>query len=538
MLRGQASVDDIVSKLPYLGLDLEERADEYVRVEYSPNRPDLSTDYGVARALNGLLGFALGAPTYPVSASGIRLDVSPSVKNVRPFVVGAIVRSLRLDDETIRQIIMMQEDLHNGIGRGRKKVAIGLHNLDVLRPPIHYAAVDPARKFVPLGESEQYTMREIVRRLDVGRKYGYIVSKFDAYPLLTDSANEVLSFPPVINGELTRVSAETRNLFLDITGTSLEAIRNALAVVCTTLADAGGQLGSVEVAYPDQRMLTPDLEGQKQAVSVTLANRLLGLSLRVEEVRQYLAKSRISTTQEDGQLIASIPAYRFDIMHAVDLVEELAIGYGLDRFQFRLPRGGFVGALDSQLVKLGYARDILCGLGFLEVLNSSLVARRVLYEGLNRKEKKALAVERPKSAEHEVLRDLLLPSLLQVLSRNVHEEFPQRIFEVGKAFVGDGRIDVQIREEYHVAGAVAASKVSYSEVKGAVVACLRQALELDCKTPAAKFNWLADGRGARVLVTNKDLGFVGEVAPRVLRNFGLRTPIGCFEVNLSPLLEQ
>lgn len=533
MLKGRVSTDDVVSILPHLGLDLEERGDEYVRVEYSPNRPDLSTDYGVARALNGLLGFEVGSPVYHAVESGIRVDVSPTVKEVRPFVVGATVQGLKLDDETIRQVITMQEDLHNGIGRGRRKVAIGLHNLDVLKPPIHYAAVNPSFRFVPLGESKPYSMKEMVQSLDVGRKYGYIVSKFDRYPLLTDSAHQVLSFPPVINGELTRVTAETHNLFIDITGTSPEAIENALVITCCTLADAGGRLGSVEVVYPNRRMVTPDLKSQKQVVDTTLANRLLGLDLSVQKARECLAKSRISSALEKSELVAFVPRYRFDVMHAVDLVEEVAMGYGLDRLGLTLPQGNFVGSLDPRLVKLSHVRDVLCGLGFLEVLNSSLVARRALYRGLKRKEKEVLAVESPKSVEHEVLRDLLLPSLLAVLERNVHEEYPQRVFEVGKVFVRDRGIDVQVREDYHVAGAVADAGVSYSDVKGVLVACLKQALGLDCVTEAAEFDWLAAGRGARILVENEVVGFVGETAPRVLSNFGLRTPVGCFEVNLS-----
>ncbi|MFQ6135331.1 MAG: phenylalanine--tRNA ligase beta subunit-related protein, partial [Nitrososphaerales archaeon] len=230
MLKQPLSKQDLIDTLPYLGLDLEEEAEEYVRVEFNPNRPDFSSEWGVARALNGLLGFEKGAPEYTVAKSNITLKVDQSILEFRPFFVGAVVKGVEFDDESIRQIMAMQDDLDNGIGRRRSKVSTGIHNLDSVEPPFEYRAAPPDFTFTPLGYGKEMSMKQMLREVETGQKYGHIVEAFPAYPLITDKDGRVLSFPPIINGETTRVSTETKNLFIDITSTDMKAAEDVLAV--------------------------------------------------------------------------------------------------------------------------------------------------------------------------------------------------------------------------------------------------------------------------------------------------------------------
>ncbi|MEM1525137.1 MAG: phenylalanine--tRNA ligase subunit beta [Nitrososphaerales archaeon] len=535
LLKQSVSIEQIIETLPYLGLDLEEKSDDYVRVEYNPNRPDFSTDYGIARALNGLLGFEKGAPNYFVERGDIKVFVDSSVKSIRPYIVSLVVKGLKLDDETIRQIITMQEDLHAGIGRKRRKVSIGIHNLDVIYPPFTYTTVPPNYRFIPLNYTKPMSMEEILRDIDVGREYGYIVRGFNRYPIIIDSKGGVLSFPPIINGELTRVTSLTKNLFIDITGTDLEAMENSLAILAAAFQDAGGKLVSVEINYEDKVMITPNMKPNHIPIDLNLTRKLLGLNLSKFEVKECLEKSRISVIDKDESMIAVIPRYRVDIMHPVDLVEEVVIGYGLANLKPTIPRGSMLGRFNENLMKLDRVREVLIGLGLIEVMNFNLVSREILYDKVRRKERRVLQVESPKTKEHEVLRDQLLPSLLFVASRNLHEEYPQRIFEVAKVCILDNRKSSRVREEYHVAVLIAHAEANYSEAKSLLTAFIQQAFNKQIKTKPTNHYMFTLGRVAEVYVNGKKLGWLGEIHPQVLNNFNLRVPVVAFELNLDLL---
>jgi phenylalanyl-tRNA synthetase beta chain len=172
------SKQTILDNLPYLGLDLEEETDDYVKVEYNPNRPDFSSEWGIARALKGFLEFEKGLPQYSIKKSNIILKVNKSIIDFRPFFVGAVVRGVKFDDESIKQIMVMQDDLDNGIGRRRSKVSTGIHNLDAVDPPFEYKVVTPDFRFNPLGYNIETSMKQILQDFKTGRNYGNIVKKF------------------------------------------------------------------------------------------------------------------------------------------------------------------------------------------------------------------------------------------------------------------------------------------------------------------------------------------------------------------------
>ncbi|MDW8044429.1 MAG: phenylalanine--tRNA ligase subunit beta [Nitrososphaerota archaeon] len=535
LLKQNVPIDRVIEALPYLGLDLEEKGEDYVKVEYNPNRPDFSTDYGIARALNGLFGFEKGAPIYDVEYEGIKVFVDDSVKGIRPYIVSLVVKGLSLDDETIRQMITMQEDLHAGIGRKRRKVSIGIHNLDVIHPPLTYTTVPPDFRFVPLNHTKPMSMEEVLRETDVGREYGGIVAGFDRYPIIIDARGEVLSFPPIINGELTRVTTFTKNLLIDITGTDLKAMENSLAILAATFHDAGGRLKSVEIGYSDGSMLTPDMAPTHMPIDLNLIRRLLGLNLSESEVKECLERSRISVMKDNDGTKAVIPRYRVDIIHPVDLVEEVVIGYGVYNLTPKLPRGNIMGRFDEGLARLDRVRDVLTGFGLIEVMNFSLVSREVLYDKVGRRERRVLRVESPRTKEHEVLRDQLLPSLIFVASKNLHEEYPQRIFEVAKVCIPDDRKRSRVREEYHVAVLIAHAEANYSEAKSLLTAFVQQAFNKRVETKPVNHYMFTAGRVAEVIVDGKKLGYLGEVHPKVLNNFDLRVPAVAFELNLELL---
>ena len=536
MLKGSVSVDQLVDNIPFLGLDLEEITDEYLRIEYNPNRPDYSTDYGLARGLNGLLGFEVGAPQYKIIVGDTEVRIKRSVKKIRPYIVGLVANHVQFDDESIRQIITMQEDLHNGVGRKRKKVSVGIHNSDVIKYPIIYGTCSQNFRFTPLGERRSFTIKQILEKMDVGIAYGGILMDFENYPLLTDSRGEVLSFPPIINGDLTKVTSKTKNIFIEITGTELKSVNNALSVFAATLHDLGARLETVKIVDDKSSVNTPNMKPYEFEVNVRLTNKLLGLNLSKAKIIESLSRSRIDSTLKDGRMVARVPSYRFDIMHQVDLVEEVAIGYGLSRFTLSLPESNRVGSLDKKLVTLDVVRNTLSGLGFIEVMNFSLLSRDTLYDKIGRSQSEVLQVNNPKAGSFEVLRDMLLPSLLETLSRNLHEEYPQRIFEVATVFNKEIDTITGIQEKYHVAVAMAHSQAGYTEAKSYLTSLLANAFGINSKTTPTTSPIFSQGRTAAVKYGANHIGTVGEVRPGVLENFHIKMPVAAFELSLDKLI--
>jgi len=254
LLGRHLDVKELQERIPLMGVDLEHIDGEKIVMEVFPNRPDMLNVEGFARALAGFLGMEKGFKEYATGDSGVMLFVDPSVDDVRPCVSSGIIRDIELDEYAVKSIMDMQEKLHLTHGRNRMKVAIGIHDLDRVTPPFTYKAVDPdSVSFVPLDMGEPLTLAQILARHPKGKDYAWCLEGKRKYPLFVDSKNQVLSFPPIINGELTRLTERSRNLFLDLTGTSQHAVDAAASIIATALADRGGKIQTVDV----RRRTTP-----------------------------------------------------------------------------------------------------------------------------------------------------------------------------------------------------------------------------------------------------------------------------------------
>jgi phenylalanyl-tRNA synthetase beta chain len=520
----------ILDRLPYIGLDIEGIEKDEVRVEYSPNRPDFGTDFGVARALRGLLGREVGLPKYPPSPSGIRVAVDARLSHVRPYIACATAKGLRLDDEDVRQIISLQEDLHNGLGRHRRVVAIGLHDLDAVRPPLSYKGVDSSFKFVPLGSNKASTIKQILADTPEGKTYRTALGEGGLYPVITDSTGNVLSFPPIINGEATRVTTKTRNIFVDVTSTDSRAGDWTLAVMATTLAEAGAKLGTVSIGYSRKPRTTPDLSPEEHSLDLPLIRSVLGLDLTRSQVVEALARSRM--TVKGTKVLA--PRYRVDLLHPVDIAEEVALGYGIDRIGPIYPPSRQPGIFDKFEEFLDSASTVMAGSGMIELMTFELVDERSLYQNFARPSDAKIAVHDPRSSEHSVLRDALLPNLMASLAINVRSDYPQRVFEVGRVY---SRTAGGVSEAWHLGCLDAHSQSSYSEAKMYLEAAIRVLAGKEATAKEAGYWAFAPGRCASIHVGGSSLGYVGEVKPDALEAFGVKVPVSGFEIDLSALHE-
>ncbi|MCQ1539260.1 phenylalanine--tRNA ligase subunit beta [Methanocalculus taiwanensis] len=517
----------ILKSLPMIGSDIERVEEDHADVEFFPDRTDLYSVEGVARAMRGFLGIETGLPHYHVAESGISFSVDPGLAGIRPVLGSAVIRNLRFDDASIESVMALQEALHWAIGRGRSKVAIGVHDLSTVKPPFRYIASPRDRQFVPLDYTESMTMDQILDEHPKGRAYAGIVEQFDRFPLIVDADDQVLSFPPIINGELTRVTSDTTDILLDVTGTDERAVQNTVAIICTAFAEAGGTIESVVI----DGQKTPSLEPVERIIDSDECARLLGLPLTPELIVPLLERMRFGAEPLEGSKVrVTIPCYRADIMHDWDIFEDVAIAYGFDRFPATLPPTFTIGSEDPACRFIRIVSGVAIGLGYTEVMPFTLTNERVSYDQMQRPESEsALKVLHPISIENTIIRTDLLPMLLEILQLNKHRELPQRIFTAGD--VNDGTLTYQ-----KMAIAAIHPSADFSEIYATVDVFLR---ELGAETltiaPSDDPAFLPGRQGA-VMNGSEKIGCFGELHPDAIVAFDLEHPVIGFEIDMRPFL--
>jgi phenylalanyl-tRNA synthetase beta chain len=512
----------ILENVPLIGSDVERMEEDHADVEFFPDRPDLFSPEGVARAMRGYLGIETGLPHYPVKPSGISFTIDPKLANIRPVLGAAVIRGVSFDDESIQSIMSLQESLHWAVGRGRSKVAIGIHDLDAVRPPFRYIASPRSRSFVPLDYAEWMTMEEILEKHPKGRDYAKIVKDFPLFPLIIDSHDHVLSFPPIINGERTRVTVDTKNILLDTTGTDRRAVNVAVNIICTAMAEAGAGIESVEIGG----VQTPALAPAERTVSVKECSRLLGVSLTAPQMAELLRKMRFGAEPaDDGTVKVQVPCYRADIMHDWDLFEDVAIAYGYDRIESHPPKTFTVGKPHPVQVNAALARGAFAGLGYLEVMPFTLTSEDVLYRRMQRPETSGvLRVMHPITIENTVVRTELLPLLLDFLAINRHRELPQRLFTVGD-------VVLDCRTHQQAAGVSTHPDADFSEAYASADAVLHE-LSIGYTVKVSEDPAFIDGRRGDIIVAGTTRGVFGEIHPAVLAAFELEHSVAAFEFDL------
>ena len=532
------SVEEMAKWLPWLGTDTEEVGQDYVKIEYNPNRVDFCSYSGVARAFQGLMGWETGMPNFTVKQGSIVLNVDKSVADVRPYVVSAVVRGLNVDYDTIRELMEMQEALHWMIGRDRKKASIGVHNLDAVEPPFSYVTCAPDEiKFVPLDKTEEMTPQEVLEKHEKGMAYRSEVDFASRYPLIVDRKGRVLSFPPIINGELTRVVEGTQNLFIDVTGTELNAIQRSLNVLVTALADMGATIETVSVEYSDKVLVTPDLSPQKMNLKVDYSNERLGLDFSEAQTIEALQKSRLGAKKaEKGVLEVTIPAYRTDILHEIDLVEEVAVGYGVFRLEPTKPASVTTGKPHKVSEVTSYVRQIMVGLGFTEAINFVLTNEADHYQKMRRKPEGLVTLANPVSTGYSIIRNDLLPSIMKNLAVSKHHVFPQQMFEVSDVIKYDNDSETYTERRIHVAAVSSHPTANFTEIKSILESLLMNLGFNDWTVKETNHPSFLQGRAATVSLGNMELGVVGEIHPEVLNNFELENPTGAFEIDLQKII--
>ncbi|KON30567.1 hypothetical protein AC477_04840 [miscellaneous Crenarchaeota group-1 archaeon SG8-32-1] len=534
------SLEEMTKWLPWMGTDTEEVGEDFVKIEYNPNRVDFCSYAGVARAFEGLMGWKIGLPNFRVEQGSTVLNVDTSVSEVRPYVVSAVVRGLKIDYDIIKELMEMQEALHWMIGRDRKKASIGVHNLDTVEPPFSYVTCAPNEiKFIPLDKTEEMTPQEVLEKHEKGMAYRSEIDFASRYPLIVDRNGEVLSFPPIINGELTRVVEDTQNLFIDVTGTELNAIQRSLNVLVTAFADMGATIENVNVKYFDKDLITPNLNPQKMKLHVHYSNERLGIDFSDAQTVESLQHSRLGAKKfENGVLEVTIPAYRTDILHEIDLVEEVAIGYGIYKLEPTTPKSATIGKPHKVSEVTSYVRQIMVGLGFTEALNFVLTNEVDHYQKMRKKPEGLVILANPVSTDYSIIRNNLLPSLMKNLAVSKHHIFPQQMFEVSDVIKLNQESETYTERRIHLAAVSSHPTANFTEIKSILESLLMNLGWKSWAIQETKHPSFLQGRAATISLNKIELGIVGEIHPEVLNNFELENPTGAFEIDLQKIIDK
>tara|TARA_Y100000310_G_scaffold337740_1_gene425594 strand:- start:7490 stop:9142 length:1653 start_codon:yes stop_codon:yes gene_type:complete len=527
---------ELEEKITMMGTPIEEITPNEISVEVFPNRTDLLSLQNFSQAINqfnnrkGIAKFRVNKPK-----KNYLVKIDKPVKKVRPFTVCAIVKRLKFNDERIKEIIDIQEKLHNSIGRKRKKLAIGIYPLEKIKLPIKYSAWDPEEiKFLPLESKKEMTGREILRKHPAGLEYSSLLKGKEVFPIFIDGDNNILSMPPIINSEkVGKINEKTKEVFIECSGDNLPYLKKCLNILISIFSEIGGEIYSMEIKDPEKgKFISPDMSFDELNFKIDDIEKTLGIFLKEKEIKKYLKRMGIDYINKKGNSIALIPPYRADILHWIDLAEEIAIAYGYENFEPELPDISTIAYEDKKEKIKKIISEILVGLGLIETSSFHLTTKKNIKK-MHFDYKDFIEIENSKT-EKDTLRIDLLTNLLQIISENSDSSYPQKIFEIGTVFSLDNKesSETGVKEKENLSISLVDEKVNFTELKR-IVDYLFKMLEIKYSIKEIENNNYINGRVGKIIINEKEVGSIGEIAPRVLKNWKINFPVVSLEINLD-----
>ena len=524
--------------LPLVKCEVKDLVNSQLVLETNADRPDMLSAEGMARSLEGFLGLKTGPSKLRLRPARVHVIVERNVEQIRPFISCSIARKVRFTDNSLHQLLQLQEKLHEGLCRNRRKASIGIYDLNKTSPPMKYSGVNPERiEFTPLEENKRMKAKEILDQTAKGKEFGKIISNFSKYPVLSDMNHQVLSMPPIVNSEETKLTIESNELFIDVTGLSEDLTNKVLCIIAFALGDRGAEMEKVSIDYRRRTSATPVLRTRKIIIDSSIINSISGLNLKDRVIVQILRRMRMeSRVISRGKIEVEIPPYRADIMHSVDVVEDVIIGYGYHKIPAEtLPAITFGHEL-KRSVFIRRVRDIMASFGFQEILNYLLTNPELQVSKMNLDSLELVELTNPLSGEYSTLRRWLLPGILNFLSKNSHVDYPQKVFECGDGLVFDEKAETQTRSELKLAVAVSDDIVSFESIQGVLYGLLSNLGCVDWHIEPTSHPSFVAGRNATIVVGDMKIAILGEVYPAVLNRFGIPNPTAAFELDLGPIL--
>lgn len=501
------------------------------------NRPDLWSVEGIARAIKPFYSKEYGIKHYEVKSGSFGVNVSSKVEKVRPVIGCAVIKGLNITEEILVQMIQLQEKVAGSFGRKRGFASIGIYDLDKITPPILYTTVRPHEAaFIPLDFDKKMTPREILEKHPKGQEYGKLIRNFKEYPMLIDAKKKVLSMPPIINSQYSgKVTTKTKNLLVEVTGSDYRYVEPALKVFTMALVDRGGKAESVLIDYGKKKeILTPVFAEREMTLSIDEINSVSGLDINTTEAAKLLRKARYEVDSDSKHVHVKYPEYRQDIMHPVDVIEDLIVAYGYNNIVPEVPKLVTQGGFSPLEVFSRSVRETMVGFGAQEVITFTLTNKKNLFEMMNLPSYKVVEIENPVSANWSTLRNWMLPSVMEFFSKNTKVVYPQKIFEVGDC------VEINTKAE---TGSDTIRKLAYGHAGiGVNFTMAKQVLQSLVNSMGMKYSVterdhpsFIPGRAGEIRIGSKKVGIVGEVHPQVLQNWGIYVPVIAFEIDLTAI---
>ncbi|XP_022188933.2 phenylalanine--tRNA ligase beta subunit [Nilaparvata lugens] len=527
------------------------------RIDIPANRYDLLCLEGL---VTGLLVFQekIPPPLYKAlqpegNAPQQTMFITPQTQSIRPFAVAAILRNMSFTAESYASFIDLQDKLHQNIARKRTLVAIGTHDLDTIQGPFIYDACPPdSIKFKPLNQSKEYTAVELMDLYSSHaqlKQYLHIIKDSPVYPVIRDANGVVLSLPPIINGDHSRITLNTKNVFIECTATDLSKAK----IVLDTLICAFSQYcakkytaESVIVVRPDgSRQKYPELAYRKENISTKTLNKKIGINEKSDRLAKLLTKMCLKATHVNSgsELLVEVPPSRHDIIHPVDIYEDAAIAYGYNNIVKTIPPTSTI-ANQFPLNKLtDQVRNSIAQAGFTETLTFALCSRDDISTKLRKKidDLPAVHIGNPKTLEFQVARTTLIPGLLKTISANKNMPLPMKLFEVSDVVFKDKEKEAGARNERHFS-AVYYNKLPGFEVVHGLLDRLMQLLQVPWKSSdgysirAFDDPTFFEKRCAEICYKGQVIGKMGVLHPEVITQFELTLPCSAIEINIEPFL--
>ncbi len=538
---------ELEALLPVAKAELDGHEGDVLKIELNDtNRPDLWSAAGIVRLLKSyekeevVLYDFFSTADETFDSEGRSLIIDASVKEVRPFSIGFAARGHKVSEDDLEALIQSQEKLCSNFGRKRKTIAMGIYRSDLIKYPVHYRGADPdTTSFVPLGMEQELTLRQICTEHPKGKEYGPIVSGHKLFPFLHDDNNDVLSFPPVINSDrIGAVEVGDENLFLELSGMDLKDLLLAASIMACDMSDMGFEILPVKVILGEEtefgsEITVPYYFQEPVSCSMAQIHKTLGMKLSSTEVVKALKRMGMHAICDNDVVYATVAEYRNDFLHPVDLIEDVMIGHGLNKFEPEMPQDFTVGRLSPAEEMGRKVKDLMVGLGFQEMMYNYLGSKREYVDNMNFPQEKCIFISNPMSENYEVVRPSIIPSLLESESVSAHAPFPHKIFEVGKVAFRDERDNSGTTTRNTLGFLASDSVMGYNDVSSLVntlLYFLGKEFSLATLEGDARF---IEGRCARIMIGQTEVGVFGEIHPQVLENWGSIMPTIACEIDLD-----
>lgn len=533
------SDEELTQRIPYLGTDLEEVNLTEIVVEIFPNRPDLLSEEGFARALSSFLEINKGLKKYEAKKSNYKVVIEKEVSSIRPYTACAVIKNLELDEQKIEDLINIQEKLHITYGRNRKRCAIGIYPMEAIKFPIKYTALSPEKiKFVPLEKNKPMTAKEILEKHEKGKEYSHLLLGKEKYPVFIDSNKEILSMPPIINSEKTgKITTDTKDVFLECSGYEFHIVSKAVNMIVSAMTDMGGETYQVELNYPDKKINSPQLEPEEILVEKYYVEKYLGLILNNDELIKCLKKMGFDAEIQKTKIKVKIPPYRTDIIHSIDVVEDIAIGYGFDKIPINNKRAQTTSKESFKEKLKSKIKDILISHKFLETSTYALISLEKQKENPDKEnDEEIVIIKNSISSEFNSLRKNMLISLLDVAELNKRYNYPQNYFEIGRVFKNNKNKDTGV-EEKNILGIIMCSEYSGFTQAKQILDNILNSLNISYNLERNTNNYFIEGRTGNIIVQKENVGLIGELNPEIITKRGIIVPISYLELDFDKIEE-